>query len=787
MPVLPCRVQVVAVAIGMFSGLATGPAPSLCAQDTPNVRRPATVTVPPDHVERAKQGTALFRDHVRQILTQHCLDCHGGKSTKADFDLSSHEMLIRSGYVTEPVDDSHLLQLIMHAQEPHMPFKLPKLSDRQIGYVRQWLKLGAPYDRPLIESAAAEAPLEMQVTDHDRQFWSFRPLANVDVPEVRDTDWCRTDIDRFIRWQQEQADVRPNETATRRQLIRRASLDLLGLPPTPDEVDAFVNDADPEAWPRLIDRLLASPHYGERWARHWMDVARFAESHGYEQDYDRKTAFHYRDFLIRAFNSDLPWDQFVRWQLAGDELDPDNPLAMMATGFLGAGAFPTQLTENEFESARYDELDDMVTTTGVAFLGLSVGCARCHDHKFDPIPTRDYYRLAATFTTTIRSEVELDPAPDDNRKRRDDGTSRDADLQAQTVPEPPVAKVLVTTEGRPHLPHHADGRGFPHFYPQTFRLKRGDVHQKQEEASAGFLQVLMPASADERFWQVTDSERHGATSFRRAALANWMTDAGQGAGSLVARVIVNRLWHHHLGRGLVVTPNDFGVSGERPSHPELLDWLASDLIRHGWTLKRVHRQIMNSRVYQQSADFDEDRAGRDPENRLLWRWTPRRLEAEAIRDSLLAVSGTLDPTMYGPGTLDQSMRRRSIYFFIKRSQLIPSMMLFDWPEHLVSIGQRATTTIAPQALMFLNSPQGRAYAEALAAELPQTSPEQAVTEACRRVFARTPTPQEQQLATAFIARQESLYQSTDATNARKNALTDFCQMLLSTNEFIYLE
>lgn len=1020
--------------------------------------------LPADHPERAKKGLALFKSSVRPTLTKHCLDCHGGKSVKGDFDLSSRELLMSSGFVTDASDDSQLIALIEHTAEPHMPFKAPKLADKLIADIRTWIDLGAPYDAPLAEKSATPA-LEMAVKDSDRQFWSFQPLQGVAVPKVNDTAWCRAPIDQFIRSRQEAVKLTPNGPADRRVLIRRAYFDLIGLPPTPEQVDAFVNSNDPDAWPKLIDELLASPQYGERWARHWIDVARFAESHGYEQDYDRPHAYHYRDFLIKALNADLPYDQFVQWQLAGDELAPNEPLAMMATGFLGAGAFPTQLTETEFESARYDELDDMVMTTGVSFLGLSIGCARCHDHKFDPIPSRDYYRMAAAFGSAIRSETQIDLAPEENRKRQADfdaqlaakkqaasefettklptkfrewlstappveqldpwetlyivsldaasgikleqqadasilatgttpakevitveaesfrpgvralrvealthdslpqkgpgragngnfvlsdlkATVRDVvrdsvgrgsspsrqdskegqdgleahpalaakliaarathqqnadslsvaasidsdatsgwavdaggigkdqaavfDLetsvaingaarwtitlsfnhpnpnhslgrfrlsvsdQAQPMPEVgssgpdakvlhalevlrknvdessdewktglawfatrdaemialkqaitdfenqgpglQLAKVMVTSEGLPHMSHHADDRGFPHFYPETHLLKRGDVHQKQEVVTAGFLQVLAPAGVELAHWQVTPPDG-SRTSFRRATLAKWMTDPREGAGSTAARVIVNRLWQHHFGRGIVSTPNDFGVSGERPSHPELLDWLASDLIEHGWTLKRMHKLIMTSQTYMQSGDHDEDRATIDRENVLLWRRTPQRLEAEAIRDSILAVSGRLDATQFGPGSLDQNMNRRSVYFFIKRSQLIPMMMLFDWPEHLVSIGQRPVTTIAPQALMFMNSSQGRDYATAFAKRLPADSPEHTVREAWRLAFGRVPTDAESSASVQFLKQQPDGHQ----------AVVNLCQTILSMNEFVYVE
>jgi hypothetical protein len=598
-----------------------------------------------------------------------------------------------------------------------------------------------------------------------RKHWAFRPLLAPAPPSVDDrVGWCRTPVDRFILAALAGRGLTPNDAADRRTLIRRATFDLLGLAPTPEEIDDFVRDPDPQAYEKLVDRLLASPHYGERWARHWMDVARFAESHGYEQDYDRPNAYPYRDFLIRAFNDDLPYDQFVRWQVAGDELAPNDPLALTATGFLGGGAFPTQLTEAEFESARYDELDDMTSTTGLAFLGLSVGCARCHDHKFDPIPSRDYYRLAATFTTTIRSEIDLALRPGDKPTR-----------------------VQVTSEGFPHLKHHADERGFPHFYKETYYLQRGDPNQKRGVAQAGFLQVLERDGKDESAWHVTPPSGWTRTSFRRAALAVWLTDTEHGAGHLAARVIVNRLWQHHFGRGLVATPNDFGAQGEAPSHPELLDWLADDLVRHGWQLKRLQRLIMTSAVYRQSGRFDEARARLDRENVFLWRQAPRRLEAEAIRDAMLQAAGLLDSRMYGPGTLDPNMRRRSVYFFIKRSQLIPMMMLFDWPEHLVSIGQRSTTTIAPQALLFLNSPQGRQYAEGLARRVQGRPPDTAVQAAFRIALGRVPGEAEKRLALDFLARQESVHRGTGRGDAPQRALADLCQALLSMNEFVYVD
>ena len=1009
-------------------------------------------TLDADHPENAKKGLKLFREQVREILAERCLECHGGGSIKADFSLATRTQLFESGFVGETAAESALMELIRHETEPFMPWKKPQLTAQEIAAVGQWIDLGAPYDRPLKAGAASESG-ELTVTDADRSFWSFGPIRSVQPPAVSSPDWCLTPIDQFVLARLEQAGIKPNQEASAEQLVRRLSFALLGLPPDSAEVHKFMNSNSADAWATLTEQMLRSPHYGERWARHWMDVARFAESHGYEQDYDRPHAYHYRDFLIRAFNQDLPFDQFVSWQLAGDELAPENPLAMMATGFLGAGVFPTQLTETEFESARYDELDDMVMTTGVAFLGLSVGCARCHDHKFDPVPARDYYSLAAVFGRTIRSETQIDPAPEANvEKRREyeqqlaklqqqlqdfrehsleprfriwlqeqtaeqqmqlwrlpasvtvassagttfqlqpdgswlasgnapageiltlsgltgageigsvrlealthsslphDGPGRaangnfalgnlefrlssdevlpadagpvrlvnprathqqnadslsvqaslDADpvsgwavdaggigkdqaavfdletpiadgrrwelkltlqhpngqhtlgrlrisfaeqgglpavagdvgppanaiaamaairggktpepaglraaidwyektdpeflaLQRQlsdlTAAGPPVqlSTVMVSSEGLPHLKHNADGRGFPHFYPDTWVLNRGDVHQKKELAQPGFLRVLSEADKSWEDWLVEPPEG-SRTSFQRATLARWMTDTQSGAGGLLARVIVNRLWLHHFGEGLVSTPNDFGFSGAAPSHPELLEWLAGELVRSGWSIRHVQRLIVSSRVWKQSGESDPERLQVDRDNRLLWHRPRRRLEAEALRDAMLSVSGRLNTAQFGPGTLDQSMDRRSIYFFIKRSALIPMMMLFDWPEHLVSIGRRPVTTIAPQALMFMNSPEGRSLASSFASRLQGLPAEDRIEQAWWLALARSPLPQEVLEASSFLRHQQELYGADNAPNAALQlALTDLCQTLFAMNEFAYVE
>ena len=1014
-----------------------------------------TAEFDPAHAEKMKEGLDLFKAQVRQVLIDTCVDCHGGAEVESGLDLATRKGLVRGGshgpaIVIGKAMDSNVVRFIMHREQPYMPHEMDKLPDDSIAAIAKWIDLGAPYDKPLVENPRDPDSWTATVVDAKAQeFWSFLPLGRHEPPKVNNAAWVKTPVDAFVLATAEAKGLTPNGPAEKRVLIRRAYFDLIGLPPTAEEVEGFVGDADPQAYEKLIDKLLESPHYGERWGRHWLDAARFAESHGFEQDYDRPYAFHFRDFVIKALNQDMPYDQFVRWQLAGDEIEPDNPLALMATGFLGCGVFPTQITANEVERTRYDALDDMAATTGSAMLGLSVGCARCHDHKFDPIPQADYYRFVSTFTTTVRSNVEvnLDPAgykkaksafdaehaplaaalekyeseelpaklaawqqteaakafrdskwvildlvdaksaggatlvrnadgsvvasgknPDfdtytlvaranakgitgirlealshpslvkggpgraengnialtdfkvtvqpaaggearplklqnpkatfeqpslfvrqaidddkksgwavdplfgkdhaavfelaeplaadgevtltfildhQNNKQHNLGRPRLAITSAavplavetggvpQSVmaaldvpadqrtpeqqralakwygsqfdepwqklnavvqehlakePKPNTTLVQVCSEGVTPIRHHTQGADF---FNETFFLKRGDCDQKMGVASQGFLQVLMTVPERENHWQEKPPEG-SALSYRRRSLANWITDTEHGAGHLLARVIVNRLWQHHFGQGIVATENDFGAQGQKPKYPELLDWLAAELIRGGWKLKRMHKLLMTSSVHIQSAAFDEADAKIDPENTYLWRWQPRRLEAELVRDNMLAVSGTLDRTMFGPGTLDESHKRRSIYFTVKRSKLVPMMQLFDQPEPLVSVGDRPSTTIAPQALFFINNGQVREYAHNFAKKLlpsHESSPDEAVKSGYLTAIGRAPGEAELADAVAFLKSQTDSYAAAgkDAAAARELALADFCQVLFGLNEFVYVE
>jgi cytochrome c553 len=797
---------------------------------TPSVA--AQQPLPADHAEKMARGRELFTKHVRQVLVNRCVKCHGGEKTRAGLDLTTRETLLKGGdngpaILAGKANESRLYKLITHAEEPHMPSQGAKLSDTQIAHVAAWIDLGAPYDKPLIEKTAG-AKKPMKITDDDRRFWSFQPLKRVEPPPVKNPTWCKTTLDRFILAKQEAKGVSPNPAVDKRTLLRRAYFDLLGLPPTPQETEAFLNDASPNAFEKLIDRLLESPHYGERWGRHWLDLARFAESHGYEQDYDRPTAYHYRDFVIKALNQDLPYDTFVKWQIAGDEMEPANPLALMATGFLAAGTHSTQITANQVEKERYDELDDMSRTIGTAMLGLTIGCARCHDHKYDPISTVDYYRLLSTFTTTVRSDMDVNLDPKAYQKARAKWEAEHAPLveelrayelgprmlsewdaeeaprprlgytprwlqlrqavkaHERLAPKPPTVKALISSEGVPAVRTHTQGGDF---LEHTHFLKRGDPNQKGDIATQSFLQVLMRNPDQEKRW-LKSPPRGWHTSYRRTALADWITDIDPGAGHLLARVIVNRLWQHHLGRGIVGTPSDFGHQGERPTHPELLDFLAGELIKNGWHLKPIHRMIMLSATYQQSSDVDTSKQGVDPENHLVWHRSRLRLEAETIRDAMLAVSGTLDERLYGPGTLDPNHKRRSIYLFVKRSQLVPMMVLFDAPDSLQSQEQRASTIIAPQALMLMNNANIRGYARTFAARIGPmdgSALEDAVRAGYLIALARPPRDDELRESTQFVREQKESYQAAKKADAQQLALADFCQVLMELNEFIYID
>ena len=1128
-----------------------------------------------------RRGLDFFEAKIRPELVTHCYECHsagavGKNKLKGALLLDSRDGIRKGGdsgpaVVPGKPDESLLLSALTHDS-----FKMPpkgKLPDELIGHFRKWIEMGAPDPRDG-EAVVASSEIDIKA---GQKHWAFQPLTQPTPPEVSDTNWVLTPVDQFVRAQQEQAGITPNNIADPRTLIRRAYFDLIGLPPQPDDVEEFVVEAATDsaaAYERLIDGLLANEHFGERWARHWLDVTRFAESNGYAFDGDRPNAWHYRDFVIRALNSDMPYDEFVRLQIAGDLLTDVNVQttdeALMAvntiaaTGLLVAGTYTTQQTQKERERSRYEQLDDIVSTLGTSMLGLTVGCSRCHSHKFDPLPQFDYYRLASCFADVGFADTSINMQPEAFQKAKADYDAAHVPLVAartvyedQQLPahlqawlaavttaatETPVAasiampamtlgvwqhvgpfpadsfekafeqpfepetavdlaatyldgklkwtpqpdwkdatihntlagdnsanylfRVIESSEdqavtlslgrddaikfwvngepvlenltaggvaagqdtvqaklkkGRnellmkivngsgpsgfyfaatPALSAIVDGIGnwhhigpfvsgnfdtaFDQVFPpemdtdlsksfeegklkwteqpswndgvahndkltgnncgnylfrlidsvtpqvlslslgsddgiklwvngrevlskkvgrnvaaagqetviiqlaagpneilmkivnsggatgfyfaasatatpaditailaiaadkrddaqkqkltdwfkgfdldwlklnqivarhdtqipkpeltsvftarvngttyqfgedtyKVYHLSRGNADNKQDEAAPGFLKVLMRTDQQEKQWladpAAADKMRPG-----RLGLADWLTDVDHGGGHLLARVIVNRLWHHHFGRGIVATPSDFGTRGEKPSHPELLDWLASELIENGWQLKPIHKLIMSSTVYMQAVDVTGSGRLKDPENLLLWRRSSRRMEAEIIRDSLLAVSNTLDRTMFGKGTLDQNSTRRSTYFTIKRSQLIPMLQLFNAPDTMQGIASREESTVAPQALVLLNSGIIRDVAAKFAAQArptAETSIEQTIDRAYQIALSRPATASEYATMKDFIQHQKDS-RGADA-NAESLAVRDFCHLILCMNEFVYID
>ena len=606
----------------------------------------------------------------------------------------------------------------------------------------------------------------MSTTAKEQAYWAFRPLTPVEVPTKATNSWTRNAIDLFVLKNAGESQLSPNPSASRNSLIRRAYFDLIGLAPSRREVEDFIANSSSDAYHQLVSQLLSSPHYGERWGRHWLDVARFGESHGYESDNERPTAWTYRDAVIRALNEDMPFDRFTRWQVAGDTLKGEDALAQALTGFLTAGSTVTNVDGVDREKAMYDKMDDIVSATGSAFLGLTIGCARCHDHKYDPISQRDYYRLVGFFLPGKPADRDL-PIGD----------------KGNTV------KALTWNGGNTR---------------KNPLLSRGDVEEKEGDVGSGVLTVLSPAGSDLTNW-IRETENKSGDG--RQGLARWLTDVDKGAGALLARVIVNRLWQHHFGIGLVKTSNNFGSVGDRPTNQELLDWLATELISGGWRLKPIHKLIMTSATYMQSTEWDHKRHALDPENNFHWRRQPRRLEAEILRDSIMNTAGTLNRKLYGPsvkpwvssdavktGSTNKwptnvkdgpETWRRSIYVFMRRSMRVPFFETFDVPDAMQSRGLREKTTVPTQALLLMNNEFVRqqaahfarrvtALAKSRAHESKADEARAIVEEAYWLAFSRKATDNEIELGAELMAREGQ-------------TVENFCHVLLTLNEFAYVD
>ncbi|MDB5292790.1 MAG: Planctomycete cytochrome, partial [Phycisphaerales bacterium] len=606
-----------------------------------------------------------FRRDVYPIISAHCFDCHKGADAKSGYRLDVREEILgetNGEPLVQTADSGHsvLVHLVSGAADGKiMPPKRrgEPLTHEQVGVLRAWIDQGLPWDESLLPSPAAKV-----------EHWAFKPVVRPAVPEVKNAGWVRTPVDAFIAARQEARGIHPSGEAPRRVFIRRVTLDLTGLPPTPAEVRAFEQDISADAYEKLVDRLLASPRYGERWGRYWLDLARWADTEGYETNALRASAWRYRDYVVKSFNDDKPWDRFVKEQIAGDELLPYSDENLIATGFLAAARYSSN--EDDLALKRNDVLIDMVNATGSALLGLTVGCAQCHNHKFDPITQRDYFRLQGFFASGQQLNVMLtDPAMKKQWEALHDPKASKPRTFAFYSPLSPTTLEVETLTAYKVLPYDAGEQK----RAQAHLLVRGDIHRPGPALAPGWPAIFGPTPA------VVGPAGAGATKLPRMALADWLTDV---KNPLVARVWVNRVWQWHFGRGIVDTPGDFGVRGSPPTHPELLDWLASEFQQNGWSTKSLHRLIVLSSTYRQASRSDLQSAKLDPDNQLWWRWQPHRLEAEAIRDSQLQITGELDPAMGGPPVArsDQDKHyRRTLYLLQDRNDFPDVQQAFDGP------------------------------------------------------------------------------------------------------------
>lgn len=710
-----------------------------------------------DPAPASPASLAFFRSRVEPILKSRCLKCHGADAkVRGNLRLDSREAVLKGGdqgpaVTLEQPDESLLLQAVRY-EGPEMP-PSGKLPSDEIDALARWVKEGLvwPADGRKTTPVTVKAPRE---SAGDPASWPYRQVKRPPLPRVARREWIKNPIDAFVMSRLEAEKLEPAPPADRIALIRRVTFDLTGLPPTPEAVDAFAADTSADAYERLVDRLLASPQYGEAWGRHWLDLVRYAETNGYERDAAKPYAWRYRDYVIASFNEDKPYDRFVREQIAGDLTEPGSTEALIATGYYRLGLWDDEPADRPL--ALYNGLDDIVSTTGQAILGLSINCARCHDHKKDPIPQRDYYRLLAFFR---------------------DVTYPDGKNIKMSGPGEPVPVMCVREEGR----------------NETHVLFRGNPNLVGPRVEPGVPEILGGGEAS----FATGPEK-------RLALAEWLTDP---RNPMTARVMVNRVWQFHFGRGIVPTPSDFGQLGEPSTHPELLDWLAAEFMEGGWRIKRIHRLIVLSNTYRLSARATEQGLARDPGDLWFWRFPMRRLSAEEVRDAILAVSGELNLKAGGPSICPpiprdvlagQSMpgsgwatstpeesARRSVYIHVKRSLQVPILAAHDSPDTDSSCPVRYTTTVPAQALGLLNgafaNEQAERFARRLRRERPGSLAEQ-VRRAIRLTTGVEPPAEEVARDVAWIdSMKKEAHLTADA------ALREYCLLALSTNAFLYLD
>ena len=721
-------------------------------------------------VEPTRAQLDFFESKVRPVLANNCYKCHSTKAekVKGGLLLDSREGLLKGGDTGPAIvpgdPEKSLLLKAVRQTDPDlaMPPKGDKLSDQQIADLTAWIKMGAP--DPRLATAA-----QKNWKDPTAKHWAWQPVRKPSVPIVADAAWGRTPVDNFILAKLDAQGMKPNAPADKRTLIRRAYFDLIGLPPTPEEVEQFVNDLSPNAFEKVIDRLLASPHYGERWGRHWLDTARYADTKGevkrQREDPNYPFAWTYRDYVIRSFNEDKPYHIFVAEQIAADKLSTSslNKSNLAALGFLTIG--------ERFQGMQHDIINDRIDVVTKGFLGLTVTCARCHDHKFDPIPQKDYYSLHGIFASCTEPEIEPVISVIPNTPEYKDYYDKRMALQREQ--QQIEAKFLeirrkrdreaikdVLKEFKQNVTRtaqlemrHADAPARAMVVQDIARPRdsavfiRGEAENKGPVVPRRFLEVLSGPQRPEY--------KNGSGRLELAAAITSKNNP------LTARVMINRIWQHHFGEGFVSTPDDFGTMSEAPSHPELLDYLASRFMEEGWSIKKMHKLILMSSVYQQSSVNNARYAQIDPNNRLLWRANIRRLEFEPLRDALLAIGGTLDLSLYGrPVDLNREPypTRRSIYGFIDRQNPADVLVNFDFANPDMTNGKRHQTTVPQQTLFFMNSPivvesaknlVGRKQFAALATE------EDRVRFLYETIYQRRPSAEEIQLGLEFVAQEPS--------------------------------
>jgi hypothetical protein len=772
-----------------------------------------------------------FEVQIRPVLARTCFPCHGGKKTSGGLKVSTRESLVEGGQsgpaiVPHHPEQSLLLRALEHTDES---LKMPpgkKLSEQTLSAFTRWVAEGAAWPETTARSLS-------DVASTSRRHWAFKPVQAIEPPPDP-SGWSVHPIDRFIAAKQRAARVRPVAPADRRTLLRRVTFDLIGLPPSPEEIAGFLGDARPDAFARVVERLLASPAYGERWGRHWMDVVRYADTAGDNADFPIPEIARYRDYIIASFNADKPFDEFIREQLAGDlsarQAAPDQGAAkIVATGFLALS--------RRYATAPYElwhlTLEDTIETTGRAFLGLTLRCARCHDHKYDPITQRDYYALYGIFASTkfpytgseelvTKKFTRMNFVPtvgDELVRSRVNAQAERMKVLEKEIAERERQMAGNTQQGKGPLSssvglkalraeHERLRRsGLPPDLPAAYAVAEGEpvsaaLQRGGDPARPG---AVIPRGVPRfAFLGLTPSPAVPDGASGRAQLAQWITRPDQ---PLTPRVIVNRVWQHHFGRGIVSTPSNFGLRGERPSHPELLDWLTARFVAVGWSIKDLHRQILLSRTYQLSSEEDDQSAAIDPGNRWFWRFDRRRLDAESIRDAMLAVSGQLDRRRPAPHpfppieqwgwTQHNAFRavfpsqERTVYLMTQRLVKLPYLAIFDGPDTNTSTDVRPRSTVPLQALFLMNNAFVQEQASGLARRLCRESPDRTgrLERAWELAWGRLPAAHERQRALLYLDQYSALQAGAGRPSAAGDleAWTSLSRVLLTANEFLYVE